>query len=102
MQLQISKVYWVRAPGNLSSGQHGRFARHPAGVAARTGRQTPVERAGRPRSSVKGNQRRNAGKDAVTATEFPANCASGILECVSKMPEAHFRAIRLHFCVEKP
>jgi hypothetical protein len=24
------------------------------------------------------------------------------LECVSKMPEAHFRAIRLHFCVEKP
>ena len=38
----------VRAPGNLSSGQHGRFARHPAGVAARTGRQTPVDGAGRP------------------------------------------------------
>ena len=32
------------------------------------------ERAGRPRSQVKGNQRRDAVQDAVTATEFPAKC----------------------------
>ena len=29
---------------------------------------------------VKGNQRTNAGKGAVTATKFPAKCTSGILE----------------------
>ena len=44
------------------------------------------ERVGRPRRQVKGNQHRNAGKDAVTATEFPANCVSGILETHSNLP----------------
>ena len=44
---------------------------------------------------VKENQHRNAGKDAVTATEFPANCASGILETHSSLRYI----IRFFLCV---
>ena len=41
---------------------------------------------------VKGNQRRNEGKDAVSATEFPAKCTSGIFE-------THSNSFGRIFCV---
>ena len=73
VQRVVQREQGHRAPGKRSSGAHGRFARHPAGVAARWGRQ--AQRTGN----------RNGGRRvdyenvyAAGTTPFSNECSGGV------------------------
>ena len=93
-QGDFPQACWVRAPGKQSSGVLS-VVRAPgkqsSGLfSARTGRQTPVERVGRPRRQVKGNQRRNAGT-AVNPKGLPVGACADCVVSIRRIGTMHLR-----------
>jgi hypothetical protein len=86
---------WYERPENspVDCFQRGRVGRPPSDGSADprwTGRQTPVERVGRPRRQVKGNQRRNAGT-AVNPKGLPVSACADCVVSIRRIGTMHLR-----------